>query len=50
MTPEEMARHEAEIAARYANGDKPDDMREAVLHALAAIVALAKGRAPERLF
>jgi len=50
MTPEEMAQREAEIAARYAYGEKPDDMREAVLHALAAIVALAKGRSKETLF
>ena len=50
MTPGELAQHEAALAARYVHGDKPDDMREAVLHALAAIVALAKARAPERLF
>jgi hypothetical protein len=49
MTPTDEALHQAELASRYAYGDKPDDMREAVLHALAAIVALAKGQTPERL-
>lgn len=50
MTPEERAIEQAELAARYAQGDKPDDMRQALMHALSAIVILARSRAPGTLF